>query len=116
MKKIKLSNKGKKFFGGLLTVGFVGVVALSNLNNNPDGQQVAYIDEFQTVYADDMNDSNEELQAYKKDLKAVQAINISNDNKGWEIAHIYEEGYMDVLVPIDRTYNFYCTLELNLNQ
>ena len=54
MKKIKLTNKGKKFFGGLFTVGFVGVVALSNLNNNPDGQQVAYIDEFQTVYASDL--------------------------------------------------------------
>lgn len=54
MKKIKLTNKGKKFFGGLIAVAFVGVVGLSNLNNNPEGQEVAYIDEFQTVYANDL--------------------------------------------------------------
>lgn len=112
MKNIKLTQKGKKFFGGLVAVAFVGTVGLSNLNNNPDGREVAYIDEFQTVYADDVNNNNEELQAYKKDLKAVQAINISNDNpKGWEIAHIYEDGCMDVVEPIDGDYKFYCEAE-----
>lgn len=113
MKNIKLTKKGKKFFGGILAVTVTGMIGLGNLNNNHD--EVVYIDEFDTVYADDVKApsvSNQDFEKHNKDLHPLDAVNVSeNPALDYEVTHVYEDGCIDVMEPIDGESKFYCEAE-----